>query len=81
MIGKIARLFPLKGHEFVWQIAPALVQRHPDVVFLFVGVGILRHEFEQRIARKYAVAGRKHEVYQMEIALFQLSKSPEGDKR
>jgi glycosyltransferase involved in cell wall biosynthesis len=50
VIGKIARLFPLKGHEFVLEIAPKLVKRHPNVVFLFVGDGILRSDFERRIA-------------------------------
>lgn len=51
VIGKIARLFPLKGHEFVLEVAPQLVERHPNVIFLFVGDGILRAEYERQIAR------------------------------
>ena len=50
VIGKIARLFPLKGHEFVLEIAPRIVERHPHVIFLFVGDGILRADYERRIA-------------------------------
>jgi glycosyltransferase involved in cell wall biosynthesis len=50
VIGKIARLFPLKGHEFVLQVAPRVVERHPNVIFLFVGDGILRADFERQIA-------------------------------
>ncbi|MBA3315781.1 MAG: glycosyltransferase family 4 protein [Planctomycetaceae bacterium] len=50
VIGKIARLFPLKGHEFLLKIAPELVRRHPNILFLFVGDGILRGDFEKRIA-------------------------------
>jgi glycosyltransferase involved in cell wall biosynthesis len=50
VVCKIARLFPLKGHEFVLEAAPRLVARHPDLIFLFVGDGILREDFERRIA-------------------------------
>ena len=51
VIGKVARLFPLKGHEFVVRAAKAVVERCPDVRFLFVGDGILRPELETEIAR------------------------------
>ncbi len=51
VIGKIARLFPLKGHEFVLEVAPRLVERHPNIVFLFVGDGVLRAEFVKRIVK------------------------------
>lgn len=49
VVGKIARLFELKGHEFLFQAAPAIVDQFPDVRFLLVGDGILREEFEKRI--------------------------------
>ena len=50
VIGKIARLFHLKGHEFVIAAAPAVVAQHPNARFLFVGDGNLRREYERYIA-------------------------------
>ena len=50
VIGKIARLFHLKGHEFVIRAATEVVAEHPNVRFLFVGDGILRGQFETQIA-------------------------------
>src|SRR5262249_12517536 len=41
VIGKIARLFPLKGHHELLDAAPEIVRRHPRVRFLLVGDGIL----------------------------------------
>jgi glycosyltransferase involved in cell wall biosynthesis len=49
VVGKIARLFPLKGHEFVIAAARSVVARHPEVKFLFVGDGILRDQFQRAI--------------------------------
>jgi glycosyltransferase involved in cell wall biosynthesis len=50
VIGKIARLFHLKGHEFVLTVARQVVDRNPNVRFLFVGDGLLRGQFERQIA-------------------------------
>ena len=50
VVGKIARLFNLKGHEYLIEAAPAIVQQVPNVRFLFVGDGILKDQFEHRIA-------------------------------
>lgn len=50
VIGKIARLFHLKGHEFVIAAAKAVVAKVPNVRFLLVGDGILRQQYEQQIA-------------------------------
>lgn len=50
VIGKIGRLFPLKGHECVIAAAPEIVRRHPNVYFVLVGDGILRADYERRIA-------------------------------
>ena len=49
VIGKVARLFPLKGHEFIVRAAKAVVERCPNVRFLFVGDGILRPQFEAEL--------------------------------
>jgi len=51
VIGKVARLFPLKGHEYVIAAAASVVARNPNVRFLFVGDGILREQLETQIAR------------------------------
>ncbi|MBI1345871.1 glycosyltransferase [bacterium] len=49
VIGKVARLFHLKGHEFVIEAAKPVLERFPEVRFLFVGDGILRDTFERRL--------------------------------
>lgn len=50
VIGKIARLFHLKGHEYVISAARQIVARRPQARFLFVGDGILRPALEREIA-------------------------------
>ena len=47
VIGKIARLFELKGHDDLFAIAPDLIRRVPNAKFLFVGDGVWRGRFEQ----------------------------------
>ncbi len=48
VIGKIARLFPLKGHKELMDAAPEVVKRHPNVRFLLLGDGVLRQELEEQ---------------------------------
>lgn len=50
VIGKVARLFHLKGHADVVQAARQVVDRCPKARFLFVGDGILRDELTRQIA-------------------------------
>ncbi len=50
VIGKIGRLFHLKGHEYLIEAAPQIVQRVPDARFLLVGDGVLKEAFQNRIA-------------------------------
>jgi glycosyltransferase involved in cell wall biosynthesis len=52
IVGKIARLFDLKGHEFILEIATSVVQACPNVRFLFVGDGLRRTEYEKTIAEQ-----------------------------
>jgi len=52
VVGKIARLFHLKGHEYVLAAAARVIERCPQVRFLFVGDGILRPRFEAEIRRQ-----------------------------
>ena len=48
VVGKIARLFKLKGHDDLLAIAPGLVRAFPQIKFLLVGNGSLRGSLEQR---------------------------------
>jgi glycosyltransferase involved in cell wall biosynthesis len=45
VVGKIARLVKLKGHDDLFAIAPALVQKCPRMKFLLVGDGPWRERF------------------------------------
>jgi glycosyltransferase involved in cell wall biosynthesis len=49
IVGTIARLFHMKGHDDILAIAPTLCQRFPHLRFLWVGDGILRETFQRRI--------------------------------
>jgi glycosyltransferase involved in cell wall biosynthesis len=46
VVGKIARLFKLKGHGDLFAVAPDLVRQNPKIKFLVVGDGELRTRFE-----------------------------------
>ena len=60
VVGKIARLFKLKGHEDLFAVAPALVQKFPNLKFLLVGDGVWRQKFEN-LARQSGL--EKHFVF------------------
>jgi glycosyltransferase involved in cell wall biosynthesis len=49
VIGKIARLFHLKGHADLIRAAGAVVKANANVRFLLVGDGILRDELQKQI--------------------------------
>ncbi len=53
VIGKIARLFRLKGHQYVIRAARQVVDAEPNSRFLLVGDGVLRG----RLCRQIAKAG------------------------
>ncbi|HYY74082.1 MAG TPA: glycosyltransferase family 4 protein [Solirubrobacterales bacterium] len=48
VVGKVARLFPLKGHEQLLDAAPRIAAAHPDVRFLLVGDGSLHDQVRAR---------------------------------
>jgi glycosyltransferase involved in cell wall biosynthesis len=56
VVGKIARLAELKGHDDLFTVAPELVRECPGMKFLLVGDGGLRSRFE-RLARRPGLAG------------------------
>lgn len=49
VIGKVARLFHLKGHEYLIDAAKDIVKFFPKVKFLLIGDGILKNDLEKRI--------------------------------
>jgi glycosyltransferase involved in cell wall biosynthesis len=49
-VGTIARLFDLKGHDDLLNLAPRLCAKFPQLKFLWIGGGSLRAQFEARIA-------------------------------
>lgn len=51
VVGKIARLFKLKGHEDLLRAAPALVRECPQIKFVLVGDGSCRQRWEAEVAR------------------------------
>lgn len=52
VFGKIARLFALKGHEYLIDAAVELVAKCPQARILLVGDGNLRSELEKRIVQR-----------------------------
>ena len=49
VIGKVARLFPLKGHEDLLRATVALIQEVPRARLLFIGDGPLRRQMETEV--------------------------------
>jgi len=57
VVAKLARLFELKGHEYLIAAARGLCAAHPELRLLFIGDGALRGELEAR-ARESGLEGR-----------------------
>ena len=49
VVGKIARLFHLKGHEYLVRAAALAVAKNPDLRFLLVGDGVLAEPIRQQV--------------------------------
>lgn len=63
VVGKVARLYHQKGHDYFLRAASRIAVDHPDAVFLLVGDGILRASLFQMskdlgIADRVVFAGR-----------------------
>lgn len=54
VVGKIARLFPLKGHDELMDAAPEIVKTIPNVRFFLIGNGILLEHLQAR-AKNYGI--------------------------
>lgn len=57
VVGKVARLFPLKGHREFFEVIRRIAAQRTDVWFLIVGDGALRQQLEER-ARELGVRER-----------------------
>lgn len=57
VIGTVARLFELKGHDDLLAALPTLLQHHPRVRYLWVGDGAWRERLTERM-RQMGVADR-----------------------
>jgi glycosyltransferase involved in cell wall biosynthesis len=51
IVGTIARLFDLKGHDDLLDIAPEICRQFPNLRFLWLGDGLLREKFEARMTQ------------------------------
>lgn len=49
VVGKIARLFELKGHDDLIEAAPTLIKRSPNIRFLLVGGGPWQQRLEAKV--------------------------------
>jgi glycosyltransferase involved in cell wall biosynthesis len=49
--GTVARLFERKGHADILAVAPAVLEAHPKVRFVFIGDGILRDQLAEEAER------------------------------
>jgi glycosyltransferase involved in cell wall biosynthesis len=57
VVGKVARLFPLKGHDLFLDMAAIVAREDADAYFLIVGGGILREALETR-AKELGILNR-----------------------
>ena len=51
VVGTVARLFPLKGYEFILPMAEKILKSFPETHFLLVGDGIMRKGMEEEIEK------------------------------
>lgn len=59
IVGVVARFFPLKGHDELFEAARRLVPNQPDVLFAFAGSGPLEDDFR----RRFSEAGLANHVH------------------
>ncbi len=57
VVGKVARLFELKGYEYLMAAAPAILQAVPATQFLIVGDGNLQERLKRQV-REMGMASR-----------------------
>jgi glycosyltransferase involved in cell wall biosynthesis len=60
VVGKISRLFKLKGHDDLISVAPEAIRRCPRLKFLLVGDGAWRERLQNRVA---SLGLQKHFIF------------------
>lgn len=68
VVTTIARLHPQKGHTFLIQAAPAILEENPQTIFLLVGDGPLRQSLGQQIEQAGLTQSFRLVGWQEEIA-------------
>ena len=51
MLATVARLFELKGHDYIIESAKELSKKHKNAVWLFVGDGKLSEKYKQQVTQ------------------------------
>ena len=51
VVGKVSRLFAMKGHQYLVEAAPRIVQASPNAWFMLVGDGSWRGKIEAQVRR------------------------------
>ncbi|TVQ71549.1 MAG: glycosyltransferase family 1 protein, partial [Chromatiaceae bacterium] len=52
VVGVIAQLIPRKGHRYLLEAAPRILEAHPLVRFVFFGQGPLEDEIREQVSRQ-----------------------------
>jgi glycosyltransferase involved in cell wall biosynthesis len=50
LIGTVSRMSIEKGHRYLFDAMPQVIEKYPNVLFLLAGTGPLKEEFERNIA-------------------------------
>ena len=58
VIGKIARLFELKGHDDLFEVMPDFLTQVPNARFLLIGGGPWQARFQEKVAATPALRGK-----------------------
>jgi glycosyltransferase involved in cell wall biosynthesis len=70
VIGTVGSLYPVKGHRYLIDAAPFVLERFPQAIFVIVGQGGLRKELEAQAARLEVAAhlrflGHREDVHNL----------------
>lgn len=81
VIGHVGRFTPVKNHDFIVDIAAALVQERKDVHFLLVGDGPLRPTIERKVeslglTRHFTFTGMRDDVPRLMMGAIDLFVMP-----
>ncbi len=51
VIGVVGNLYPVKGHQYLIDAIPAVLEKYPDTSFVFAGRGELENDLKQQVNR------------------------------